>query len=109
MAELLEREGYFPEAMVRAYYAAFYAARVAIREEGQDAFTHKGVLVAFNLLFVKPGRLDREVGRQLRHLLESRQLADYDDGAIGTREEAADALREASDVVAAVRALLAIE
>lgn len=66
----------------RAYYAMFDAARSALLASGapvesEIARTHGGLISAFSLHLVKPGRVSIELGRALNRVEEIRLVADY--------------------------------
>lgn len=66
----------------RAYYAMFDAARAALMRSGapvgaEVAKTHSGLITAFGLHLVKPGRLPIELGRAINRAEELRLVADY--------------------------------
>ncbi|TSE20877.1 HEPN domain protein [Tepidimonas alkaliphilus] len=104
---LLER-GDADGAVNRAYDAMFDAARAILTaalgemEAGAAARTHSGLIAAFGLHIVKPGRMPREYGRQLNRALELRQLADYTGESIDMAE-AAELVQQARRFVQAVR------
>ena len=70
--------GFLTTAINRAYYAAFYAARAALLTLGEVPKTHQGVILRFNLHFVKTGRLDAHVASILSFAEDLREGADYD-------------------------------
>jgi uncharacterized protein (UPF0332 family) len=77
--------GGFPvQAISRAYYAAFYAAELALAELGETRSRHSGVVAAFGQLLVRAGTLDPAAGRLLRSLFERRARADYGARPSGT-------------------------
>jgi uncharacterized protein (UPF0332 family) len=66
----------------RAYYAMFDAARAALLAcdaptPAEVARTHGGLISAFSLHLVKPGRVQVELGRALNRAEEIRLIADY--------------------------------
>jgi uncharacterized protein (UPF0332 family) len=83
-ARLLLDIGDLDGACNRAYYAMFDAARAALAgdAEPEAARTHNGLIAAFSLRLVKPGRLPRELGRMLNRAEEIRLLADYTGGSV---------------------------
>ncbi|MFM2450131.1 MAG: hypothetical protein RIS44_2581 [Pseudomonadota bacterium] len=88
----------------RAYYAMFDAARAALLAFGHDTGkTHKGVLSAFSDRFIKSGRLDKEMGRLLKHAEAFRYVADYE-GAAVEHSDAQTMVVQAETFVAAMRA-----
>lgn len=100
-ARLLADRGFDAQAVSRAYYAAFYAASEALLALGESRSKHSGVIAAFISLVVKREGVEEEAGRALRSLFDHRSVADYGDESISS-ERAADALEQASKVVAAV-------
>lgn len=100
-AELLAGNGFGPQAVSRAYFAAFYAAEAAIGRLGETRSKHSGVVAAFSRLLIHDRGLDEEAGRQLRSLFERRSQADHDLGEVPA-EEAIRAVADARIVVDAV-------
>ncbi len=81
-ARLLFDAGDVDGACNRAYYAMFDAARAALimssaPVEVEVARTHGGLITAFSLHLVKPGRIPVELGRSLNRAEEIRLIADY--------------------------------
>jgi uncharacterized protein (UPF0332 family) len=101
-ARLLAGKGFEPQAVSRAYFAAFYAAEAALLVLGETRSKHSGVVSAFVHLLVRGGQVDEEIGRLLRSLFERRNEADYSPVDVPA-EEAAAAIRDAERVVGAVR------
>ncbi len=106
-ARLLLDAGDTDGACNRSYYAMFDAARAALSGEdtAETARTHGGLIAAFGLQLVKPGRLPRELGRMLNRAEEVRLLADYTGGSVEPAE-AREALSQAENFVEAVRGYL---
>jgi uncharacterized protein (UPF0332 family) len=104
-ARLLGSKGFPAQAVSRAYFAAFYAAEMALLALGETRSKHSGVVSAFIQLLVRTGQLDEETGRLLRSLFERRNEADYAsvDVPVG---EAEAAIRDAERVVRAVETWL---
>ena len=91
----------------RAYYAMFDAARAALLAskapvEAEITRTHSGLITAFSLHFVKPGRIAVEHGRALNKVEDLRLIADYKGDQVSTNN-AAWAIEQASRFVAAIR------
>jgi uncharacterized protein (UPF0332 family) len=100
--------GGFPvQAISRAYYAAFYAAEVALAELGETRSRHSGVVAAFGQLLVRPGTLDPAAGRLLRSLFERRARADYDEDDEPTGDDARTAIDDATRLVETIDGWLA--
>ena len=94
--------GFAAPAISRAYYAAFYAAEVALAEIGETRSRHSGVVAAFGQLFVRPGMFEPAVGSLLRSLFDRRTRADHGDDDEATDADARGAIGDATHVVDAV-------
>jgi uncharacterized protein (UPF0332 family) len=103
-AHLLLNAGDTDGACNRAYYAMFDAARAALANEVQPetSKTHGGLIAAFGLQLVKPGRLPKALGRMLNRAEEVRLLADYTGGSVEPAD-ARELLSQAEAFVDAVR------
>ena len=103
-ARLLLDAGDTDGACNRAYYAMFDAARAALAsaDTPETSKTHNGLIAAFGLQLVKPGRLPKELGRMLNRAEEVRLLADYTGGSVEAAD-AHEALSQAKAFVSAVR------
>lgn len=106
-AARLLRDGEFgPQAVSRAYYAAFYAAEEALASLGESRAKHSGTIAAFGRLVVREGGFYEETGRILRSLFEQRNSVDYGE-AVATPEDAELAIQAAERFVEAVESWLA--
>lgn len=87
----------------RAYYAMFDAARAALFNHAvpETPKTHNGLIAAFGLTLIKPGRLPKELGRMLNRAEDVRLLADYTGGSVETAD-ARELLSQAETFVNAV-------
>jgi len=63
----------------RLYYAAYYVVSALLIANKIVAHSHEGNVTQFGLQFVKTGRVDREDGKLLSHLLTMRLKGDYSD------------------------------
>jgi uncharacterized protein len=97
-AKLIEWEA-FDDAVSRAYYAAFHAAKAMLASQGFEADTHTGVKTLFHLHFVKSKEVDSKFGRYLSNLKDDREEGDYDLVSTVDEEVARNALREATEFV----------
>jgi uncharacterized protein (UPF0332 family) len=87
-AEYLLKGGYYNDAVSRAYYAMFYAARALLASRDLHPKGHKGLILQFGLEFVKKGFIEETYGRALSHAKERRETVDYNIEATMTKEEA---------------------
>jgi uncharacterized protein (UPF0332 family) len=95
----------------RAYYAMFDAARAALlagKEPVKSELikTHSGLIAAFSLNLIKPGRIPTVYGKLLRQADQIRLMADYSDEE-PDRETAASSIEQANRFVQAVASYLA--
>ena len=72
-AEYLLKGGYYNDAVSRAYYAMFYAARALLASHDIHPKGHKGLILQFGLEFVKTGFIEEMYGRALSHAKERRE------------------------------------
>ena len=70
--------GRLENAVGRAYYAAFYAAKALLATQAIDVKKHSGVVSLLGRHFVRVGLLPPEMGRALHELMRARIRADYD-------------------------------
>lgn len=103
VARELLAEDHPRQAVSRAYYAAFYAARAAIERSGGDVpKTHSGVRSRFAELARSAPEIGADAGRALSRLEARRTQADYDQELDVSDEDAEQAIALAETVVAAV-------
>ena len=107
-ARLLLESGDVEGACNRAYYAMFDAARAALIAssapvEPEIAHTHSGLITAFSLHLVKPGRVAVEHGRALNKVEDLRLIADYRGDTVFP-DKAAWAVEQATNFIVAIRA-----
>jgi uncharacterized protein (UPF0332 family) len=105
-AKLLFDAGDLNGACNRAYYAMFDAARAALLAgtepvKSEVIKTHSGLIAAFSLHLIKPGRIPMQYGKSLRQMDQIRLIADYSDGEVD-RQTASSAIEQANHFVAAV-------
>ena len=78
-AELLAREGYYEDAVSRAYYATLHAAKAALFIHDVAAASHAGVRRMFGLHLLRSGEIEPVWSSNLGESLDDRLAADYDD------------------------------
>jgi uncharacterized protein len=69
--------GIVRDAMSRAYFAAFHAARALLLLEGLEPKTHAGVATLMGRHLVVPGKLESRFSLLLTRLQAYRQASDY--------------------------------
>ena len=66
-------------AINRMYYACFYAVSALLVKHGVESSSHSGIRQQFGQLFVKTGKIDKELAKHYADLFEKRQKGDYND------------------------------
>lgn len=94
--KLLKAEEY-EDAVSRAYYAVYHATQALLLSEGEKAETHKGVITLFGLLFIKTGKLKKDLGKYLANLKDDRESGDYEVFSYVDKETAEVAIEEATE------------
>ncbi len=105
-AELLFASGLYTDAVSRAYYAAFSAARAMLATKELDSRKHSGVISLFNQHFVKTGTVSREAGRVLMEARDLREEGDYNDFYVANQEDASRIIAGAKLFLFGIRELL---
>lgn len=77
-AKLLLEHGALEDAVSRAYYAMFHAAKAILFNKGVKTKTHKGTISLFGEYIIKKGVLDEEYADMLRKTFDLRQKSDYE-------------------------------
>jgi uncharacterized protein (UPF0332 family) len=99
---------HYRDAVARAYYAMFYAAKAALLTVGAGAVRkHTGVVSFFAERFVKTGKVDRRYSTILAHALNDRIAADYEAEFQADEGLARQAIADAEAFLAKARELVA--
>lgn len=99
--------GYIEVAVTRVYYAMFYCAQALLLEKGITGGSHKRIISAFGQHLVHAGEAPEALHRYLIDAQRERQLADYLPEPSLTREDAAEAIEQAEEMLAFTRSKLA--
>ena len=83
----LIEDGFYEDAVSRAYYSMYFAAKALLLKKDITVKTHKGLLSKFGLEFVNEGVVEEYYGRALRIAEELREEADYSISREITKEE----------------------
>jgi uncharacterized protein (UPF0332 family) len=94
-AQYLFNQGFFADAVSRAYYSMYFAAKALLLTKDISVKTHKGLVSKFGLEFVDEGVVETYYGRALRTAEELREEADYSISREISREEAKSLIEEA--------------
>ncbi len=98
----LLRGGFFKGAVTRSYYASFAAMRALLALKRVDSKTHKGVLYLFHEHYVKTGLFPKDFAVFAGRAKNLRELADYDELAEVSADNARAEYAAAAKFVAAV-------
>ncbi len=77
-AKLLLQNSKLRDAISRAYYSMFHAAKALLLMKGLNPRKHSGVIRMFGLHFVDEGFLERVYAKYLTSAFSLRSKADYD-------------------------------
>ena len=94
-ARVLLENGFYRDAISRAYYAMFYAASALLRAKGVVTKSHRGVIAKFGLEFVNTGIVEKYYAKALSLAETSRERADYDPTYRPSEEEAESIVEDA--------------
>jgi uncharacterized protein (UPF0332 family) len=106
VAEKLLRDNDYEDAISRAYYAMYHAARAALATENISPKTHEGVVSEFGRKFVLAGIFPKELGKNLADAKASRETYEYSVTATVDKAEAEVILLNARKFVKAVKKYL---
>lgn len=106
VAEKLFRGGDYEDAVSRAYYAMYHAARAALSTVSVFPRTHEGVVSEFGRMFVLTGVLPRELGRDFADAKAARETYEYSVSATVGKSEAEAILSNAERFVDTVKKFL---
>lgn len=95
VAKRLFRDGFYEDAVSRAYYAMYHSTKACLALEGSSPKTHEGVISEFGRLFVLTGKVDVALGKALSAAKEDREDSDYEVYAEISEREVEKVLNEA--------------
>jgi len=75
-SKILLREGFYKDAVSRAYYSMYYASKALLSMKGIQTKTHEGLASKIGELAIK-GVIEREYGGLLTKAKDMRGTADY--------------------------------
>ena len=107
VAQLCLQHGFYADAISRAYYAVFHAARASLALHEISARNHRGVSNLFSLHIVKPGLLEDRWASVIGRLAPLRIAADYRVETIFNETTTAGACQQADDFANRIHTLLA--
>lgn len=87
-AKMLFDEKYYDDAVSRAYYSMYFAAKAMLLTKDIAPKTHKGLIRMFGMEFINKGFIEKMYGEALSTAKEDREDADYSLICEITKEEA---------------------
>jgi uncharacterized protein (UPF0332 family) len=96
-AKLLFEKNMIEDAVNRAYYSFFHAAKAMLNIIGFDAKTHSGLISEFGLRIIKANLLDGKFGQYFRRAFEMRESSDYEIGIVFSKEEVQMLIKNADE------------
>lgn len=106
-ARLLLQENLWDDSASRAYYAALFACKAALLQQGLTAKSHDGAIKLFGVHFIKTNILPKDLGIVLSRLRTMREKAEYSPANKTKKEEADWAISAAGRFVVEIEKLLA--
>jgi len=103
VAEKLFRDGDYEDAVSRAYYAMYHAARAALFTVNVFPKTHEGVVSEFGRSLVLTGIFERQLGKDLADAKAARETYEYSVTATVEKSEAEAILSNAQRFVESVK------
>lgn len=93
-------------AVNRLYYACYYAVIALLIYNNIRATTHAGVRQMFGLHFIKPGIIDKNLGKFYSDIFDMRQKGDYEDYIDFDSADVIDLLDPAEQLITSIEELL---
>lgn len=105
-ARLLLESGYFKDAVSRAYYCMYNAARALLLTKDISPKTHKGLIAKFGEEFIKMEDEAKDYATILHKAEDMREMADYGVYKEISREMAESAVDDAESFLKKIREVL---
>lgn len=99
---------HYDDAVSRAYYAMFYAAKAVLLTIDQEPHSHSGVVAQFSQHFVKTNQVERRYGRILSRAMQAREISDYNPMRRSRLPEAEQTIADAAAFLAKMKELLTV-
>lgn len=96
-------------AMNRTYYAMFYAVSALAVAHGKYFNKHRQLLAYFHKEYAQTEVFERKHGRALQKAFEDRSEADYQDYIHITRDQTQTRIKEARELIRAIKTYLRIK
>ena len=107
-ARLCRDNGFYADALSRAYYAIMHAAKAALAQWDIVPTSHKAVQRLFGQDLVMKNRIEPVWADYIKEGFADRAASDYDVSAVFTRADAEDAVARATAFLNRIHSLLGI-
>ena len=108
-AEILLNAGKYKDSIGRSYYAIFSSVRAVLALEHVDFSKHAGVIAHFQKEYIKTKKFDVKFSKYLQTAFQIRNVCDYDDFFVASRQDAVLQLEQAREFLDAVKAYLDVK
>lgn len=105
-AKVLFKAEQYRDCVSRSYYAMYHMAKALLFSRGEDPYTHKGVSIFFNKLFIKTNIIGKEYNRLFARALQKREDCDYDITVKITKQDAKEAIENSEIFISKCEELL---
>ena len=85
----------FEDAISRAYYSVYHAAKALLKTKGIEPTSHDGLFRMFSLHFIKEGIFKKDFSKIFSYLQNERENGDYGLFNEFSKEDAEDAIKKA--------------
>ena len=102
-AEILLNAGKYKDSIGRSYYAIFSAVRAILAMDRVDFSKHAGVIAYFQKEYVKTKKFDTKFSKYLQNAFQIRNVCDYDDFYIASKQDAETQIEQAKEFLEAVK------
>ncbi len=105
-AEILLNAGKYKDSIGRSYYAIFSAVRAVLVLDHVDFYKHAGVIAFFQKEYIKTQKFDIKFSKYLQNAFQIRNVCDYDDFFIASKQDAELQIEHAKEFLDAVKSYL---
>lgn len=99
-------DGHYADALSRAYYSMFFAARALLSTKNLYPRTHRGLISKIAEEFVKTGKLSQTLFRDFASTQEEREKADYGIMSDILKDDAEEAITAAEKFTEEVKKII---
>ena len=104
--DILLKNELWNTAVNRMYYACYYAVSALLLQNAIQAQTHAGVRQMFGMHFIKPGKIEKDLGKFYTDIFDKRQTGDYEDFVEFEKEDVLELLIPTKQLVAIINQIL---